>query len=443
MQLPKKMKKELLEIIKNKYQNLIDLEELILFLEQFIDSIDEQHQSTKNKFEILLKKYNFKTIPNFSEYSEYPYVTLFKGVDSWTLCPVIDYEGGVGDMDEEIGILFNDPELYPSFENEELEDLTWSLKTQIILTWLSSIWFEIDGPSYGIVVKTLENNSSSGFIFNDLAWDDLSILNHYNDKSKPVDRFFKITPNILDIYQRVSLETYPVYPYLNKWRYFKKNNLIEEIVSYGNETGKKTSEQSIENLKISKHKTLFDRLKYELDESIKLIERGFIEFLPKKTSNTPIYEGAIETKFHSGQHWYSNEQSNRLDISEIESFEKKYAIKLPFYFKHYLRLFNGRKYNNINLNFSIGNGKYIKVKEFLNYEELEILVSKQANNGIIKSLFKKSNYPEKWLQIGKDDNENKILINLDSSIVGLQKENGEINPFNITFEEFIKEPKNH
>lgn len=436
-------KKELLDIIKNKYQNLIDLEELILFLEKFIDSIGEQHQSTKNKFEILLKKYNFKTIPNFSKYSEYPYLTLFKGIDSWTLCPVIDYEGGVGDMDKEIGTLFNDPELYPSFENEELEDLTWSLKTRIILTWLSSIWFEIDGPSYGIVVKTLENNSSRGFIFNDLAWDDLSILNHYNDKSKPVDRFFKITPNILDIYQRVSLETYPVYPYLNKWRYFKKNNLIEEIVSYGNETGKKTSEQSIENLKTTKHNTLFDRLKYELDESTKLIERGFIEFLPKKTSNTPIYEGAIETKFHSRQHWYSNEQNNRLNLSKIENFEKKHAIKLPFHFKHYLRLFNGRKYNNINLNFSIGNGKYIKVKEFLNYEELEILVNKQTNNGIIKSLFKKSNYQKKWLQIAKEDNNNKILINLDSSIVGLQKENGEITSFNITFEEFIKEPKNH
>ncbi len=437
------MKKQLLEIIKSKYQNLIDLKELISFLEEFIDGLVEQHKSTKNKFKILLKKYNFQTIPDFSEYPEYPYVTLFKGVDSWTLSPVIDYEGGVGDMDEEIGIVFNDPELYPNFDNEELENLILSLKTQIILTWLSSIWFEIDGPSYGIVVKTLENNSASGFIFNDLAWGDLSIFNHFNDKSKPVDRFFKTKLKILDIYQRVSLETYPVYPYLNKWRYFKKDSLIEEIVSYGNETGKKTSEQSIENLNITKHNSLFDRLKYELNESIKLIERGFTEFLPNEICDTPIYEGAIETKFHSGQHWYSNEQNNRLDILEIEKFEKKYAIKLPFYFKHYLRLFNGRKYNNINLNFSIGNGQYIKVKEFLNYEELEALVNKKSSNGIIKSLLKKNNYPDKWLQIGKDESEKEILINLDSSIVGIQKENGEINPFNITFKEFIKEPKNY
>ena len=179
------MKEELIEILSKEYQNLKDLSELLSYASEYIDAIEKQSEATTHKFKALLEKYNFETISIFSEYPEYPYVTLFKGVDSWTLCPLIDYEGGVGDMDDEIGILFTDPELYPSFENEELEDLTWTLNNHIILTWLSSIWISIDGPSYGIVVKTLENNSSSGFIFNDLAWDDLSSLNHYNDKTKP------------------------------------------------------------------------------------------------------------------------------------------------------------------------------------------------------------------------------------------------------------------
>ena len=437
------MKEELIQIISKEYQNLKDLSELVSYASEYIDAIEKQRLVTTNKFKTLLEKYNFETISIFSEYPEYPYFTLFKGVDSWTLCPVIDYEGGVGDMDDEIGILFTDPELYPSFENEELEDLTWTLNSRIILTWLSSIWQSIDGPSYGIVVKTLENNSSSGFIFNDLAWDDLSSLNHYNDKTKPTGNYFNSSLSTLDIYQRVKLETYPVYPYQNKWRFFKNGDVVKEFVSYGNETGQKLSTENIKDLNIQKHPDLFNRLKFELEQTNKFIEDGYIEFIPEEPCRTPIYEGAIETKFHSGQHWYTNELNDRLEISQIESIERQYKIILPFHFKHYLRLFNGRKYNNINLNFPIGNGKHLKIKEFFNLEELEIHLKGQSNNSFLLSLFKKKSNQNNWIAIGTTADDKSLIIDLESSIVGIKESDEKINSLDISFEEFIKEPINY
>ncbi|WP_010136306.1 hypothetical protein [Ochrovirga pacifica] len=383
------MKKEILEIFENKYSDKKYLNELLKYVNEYFELVDKQYEYTKTQLETLLKKYNFNTIPIFSEYPEYPAVILFKGVDSWTLSPAIDYEGGISDTDNEIGIIFNDPEFYPDLENEELNELRWSINTKIILVWLSNIWFEIEGSNFGIVLKTLENNSVSQFVFNDLAWDDLSNFSNHNDKVNPIESFFKSKPSIIDIFQRVSLETYPVYPYYNRWRYFKKENIIKEFVCYGNETGLKNSTDNIENLKIVEHKTLLDTLKFELEQTNNLVNDGFVEYLSDTNDNTPIYTGAIETKFHSGQHWYYNEQANRIEILKIINLEKEYNIKLPFHFKHYLRLFNGRKYNNINLNFNIGNGEFLKVKEFFNFEELKEILSQKTKKVFLNSIFRK------------------------------------------------------
>ena len=233
------MKKELLEVYQYKYGEVPESDKLLAFVEQQVDDVISQHDKTKAALLALLNKYNFKTIPDFREYEEYPYVTLFKGVDSWTLTPCIDYQGGVTDMDWEIGTIYKDPEIYVDSSDYFLTDLSWKIRGEIILTWLSLIWFEIDGPSFGIIVKTLANNSSSGFIFNDLAWDDLSRFNRHWDSSKPIERCFKATPDVISINQRTALETYPVHPYQNRWRFFRKGDEVKEMVIYGNETGTK------------------------------------------------------------------------------------------------------------------------------------------------------------------------------------------------------------
>lgn len=159
------MKQELVDIISKKYSGNAHIAGILDFAGKLIDALQQLTPQTETKFLSFLEKYNFDTIKDFSEYPEYPEVTLFKGVSDWTLCPVIDYEGGVTDMDQEIGLIFTDPEIYP--DNEELFDTGYELKEKIILTWLCNIWFNIKGASFGIVVKTLENNSASSFYFND------------------------------------------------------------------------------------------------------------------------------------------------------------------------------------------------------------------------------------------------------------------------------------
>ena len=101
------------------------------------------------------------------------------------------------------------------------------------------------------------------------------------------------------------------------------------------------------------------------------------------------------------------------------------------------------RYNKINLNFPIGNGDYLKIKEFFNIEELEEYLKGQANNNLFKSLFKKKQNQIKWLPIGITENKKSLIIFLESSIVGIKESDEKINSLDISFEEFIKEPKNY
>lgn len=422
------MKQELVDIISKKYSDNSLLAEILNFASKLIDALQELTPQTEAKFLSLLKKYNFDTINEFSEYPQYPSVTLFKGVDDWTLCPVIDYEGGVTDMDQKIGFIFTDPEIYP--DNDDLFEIGYELKEKIILTWLSKIWFNIKGDSFGIVVKTLENNSASGFYFNDLAWDNLSDFRNYNNKEKRIESFFTSPLDWLSIYQRVSLITYPVYPYLNKWRLFNKAGEIIEFVSYGNETLEISSDSSVQEIK--EHKTLFDTLKYEQTRTLELIELGYTEYLPEGKITKTIYEGAIETEFHSGEHWYYKEQENRLSLESLLDFEKEYDLQLPFHFKHYLRLFNGRKYNNINMYFGTG-GHFLKVATFYSLEEIKQSINDEPNNSLIQ-----------WLDIGVLEKDGKKLsLNLATSKLAIKENNNSYNELDIDFETFIRKPRNH
>jgi hypothetical protein len=421
------MKRELLEIVNKRCAGIINAGKYVPYFETLIDALESVTEETTKSFKRLLGKYNFDTIPQFSEYPEYPAVTLFKGVDSWSLYPVIDYEGGISAIDQEISVIFTDPEIYP--DEDELPAFSWELRQAIIVTWLSLIWLKIKGNSYGIVVKTLENNSASSFYFNDLAWDNLSAVRHYNNKSERLIIPFPENLDVLSVFQRVSLVTYPVYPYLNKWRFFQGHDHVIEFVRYGNETGEKWAADPIGGIKITAHKTLIDALRYEQSRCLELNLQGYTEFLPEQEGSTPLYEGAIETRFHSGEAWYYSEQKGRLDLDTISSFEKRCSIRLPYHFKHYLRLFNGRKYNNINLYFFAGNG-YLKVREFFNIEELEQKLPKTKDIT--------------WIEIATlEKNREILLLRLSDSLLGIKDNDGNLRELPIDFETFIKEPVNY
>lgn len=434
------MSQQLSTILSKTYASHPLFDEIMAFSTTLIEALDEAADQTREQLRAFLNKYNFDTIDTFSEYPEYPAVTLFKGIDEWSLYPVIDYEGGVTGSDQEIGIIFTDPAIYP--DNSQLDEIGWELREKIILTWLSKIWFDCKGYENGLVVKTLENNSCTSFYLNDLAWDDFSVFNRYNDKKQRLKPYFRTDPGLLDIFQRVCLKPYPVYPYFNRWRFFKKDNDCIEFVRYGNETGEGAPGSG--PLQLKQHPSLAATMKYELQRSLELTEEGYEEFLPESPCTKPIYEGAIETRFHSGEHWYNKEMENRLSLDSINQFENEYTLSLPFHFKHYLRLFNGRKYNNINLFFPTGSG-YLKVKEFYNLDELRNTAPAPAHVPFFKKLLSGNKTTAiHWLDIARLTEENKKLsLHLETGNLAIKENEDTYTALGVDFETFIKEPVNY
>ena len=434
------MKQQLTDILTKTYSAHPLANDILDFGTKLIAALEEAREQTVKRLRALMDKYNFDSMPLFSEYAEYPAVTLFKGIDEWTLYPVIDYEGGVTGTDQEIGVIFTDPGIYP--EKDMLDELGWELREKIILTWISKLWFDIKGYECGLVVKTLENNSSASFFLNDLAWQDFSSISRYNDKSKRLSPCLNTTPDILTIYQRVSLKPYPVYPYINRWRYFKKGNEIIEFVRYGNETGEGHSGSG--DLQLKQHPSLSATMKYEMQRTLELSIAGYEEFLPGNTKPKPIYEGAIETLFHSGEHWYRKEMESRLSLDVIHQFEKQYKLRLPFHFKHYLRLFNGRKYNHINMNFPTGNG-YLKVKEFYNLDELRNALPAPVSQSFFKKLLTGSKtHTISWLDIARlTDETKKLSLHLETGKLAIKENDSMYHELGVDFETFIKEPVNY
>ena len=204
------MKRELLRIFEIELKNSQVKEDVLLFAENLIDFYENKRKSASQKFKWTLEKYNYETISSFSKCSEYPAVTLFHGSGGLEFWTVIDYEGGISDIDKEIGTIVEAAEYWLNDDNyqdhlkEEVMKWNWELKDRIVFIWLSSIWQEISGYNYGIVTKTLENNSVRQFIFNDLAWDNSSQYVNYNDKSKRLKRHFDNDLSIAQINDRVK-----------------------------------------------------------------------------------------------------------------------------------------------------------------------------------------------------------------------------------------------
>ena len=183
--------------------------------ENLINFYEENRAESTSKFKRTLEKYNFETILDFSEYPEYPQVTLFHGSGGLEFWPVIDYEGGVTETDESIGTIVKEPPYdkseywlndddYEEQLKDEIIEWNWEIHQRVVFVWLSTIWQKIKGYDYGIVVKTLENNSVRQFIFNDMSWDNLSIYEDFNDKSTRIKRHFENDLTVKEINERIK-----------------------------------------------------------------------------------------------------------------------------------------------------------------------------------------------------------------------------------------------
>lgn len=187
------------------YQN-----EVLSFGSDLINYYESQRVQSTARFKKLMDKCNFETIEQFAEYPEYPQVTLFHGSGGLKFHPCIDYEGGVSDTDQEIGIILEETEVwlreeaFPKEYHDDIINFNWDIRHRLAIVFLASIWQDIKGYDYGIVTKTLENNSASQFIFNDMLWDNLSKFILFNSRDSKILNQFENDLSIEEIYKRVK-----------------------------------------------------------------------------------------------------------------------------------------------------------------------------------------------------------------------------------------------
>ena len=203
-------KEKLIEIlqkeINEKEQGQAMLNACKKLVEYYFDKTDE----TKGKMNRLMNKYNRQTILDYLGPNGYPedytHVTLFHGSSLKTMYPTLDNGGGIYDDDEEIGVIIEEPEF--TFDIDMSSEETWiavhSYHSKILLTWLSLIWLEIEGYKYGVVVKTLENNSIAEFYFNDFSWGKKSKFFLAQDWQPLVDQYTIKEMDLNEIYNAVS-----------------------------------------------------------------------------------------------------------------------------------------------------------------------------------------------------------------------------------------------
>ncbi len=205
-----KMREKLSELLKVETSNLKFGAYLLDNNLQRMDSYLNNFDSLQSKIIQLKEKYHYQNRNEWSEYPEdCPHLVLFKSMTESTLSLCIDYEGGISPTDQALSPLIEDPMVYiePEFaeEHEEYDyvDQNDEIHNKVLLTVLSTAWITAKGHECGLVVKTLENNSTQSFFLNDLKWNDFSKFQHFYDKSKPVRNLYKDTLDTEEIYRLV------------------------------------------------------------------------------------------------------------------------------------------------------------------------------------------------------------------------------------------------
>jgi len=429
------MKNELRNIIKHEVRNFRFHDELLKSGYDLIDFYMDNHSSFKSKFKDVLNKYNINTVSEFSEFDDGELdICLF--ISMGEFCPTIavQYEDGIGEFDEEIGELISSPYLFKDPEYIFADDEYYFgtkyglIQSNLFFTFISSVWKELQGWKYGLVYKTLENNSTTQFYLNDYSWDDLSSYNYESKNRNPNHDINSISLTTLDLYQR-AYENYPRNPYKNRWRKFTKDDKQYFIVRYDSKTGTKDQLNGI--MEVKNHYNLKDAIQFEYNFSIELLKKGYTEIIYDTTDK--LSEDSIETDYFCGIHWYKNEIKHRLSHEQITQFEESNKIQLPKFFKNYLRLLNGRQYNSHYLKFWVID-KYIKIDKFYTIDEIcEV-------NGLLLN----RNHPHQieWLKVGIADGciiELKLSNDkLNDGKIRIKTNRNEVILENLKFEELVK-----
>ena len=414
------MRNEYLTILEQEANDHSHKDLIMSYANRVIDYYESNRASTATKFTALLELCSFESMATIHK-NDTPHVELFYGMDNLT------FIGGVcGYYREEIGDIVVAPpkELnYYAREFQQIEDVASSILDNILFIWLCTIWQDIEGHKHGTVVKTMQNNSMTQFFFNDLAWGQLSDFYEYNNREQRVSRTFNRDLTIFEIYQRIRFINYPVNPYRNRWLKFVKGAETIEIGAWANSIAIR---KNSEDITIEDKTDLKKRMIHVKNTRNTLLNNGYTE-VDYHDHKEQIHSDAIEFNFHSGIGWYKKELSNRLDDKSIIELQDALNIELPHFFKQYLKLFNGRKFNKHRTKFRLDEEQFVKVTEFYSKDEI-IQFNAATMDGAID-----------WLKIAKTK-EGELLLGLhgdDIGLVQIESESGELNSLDLTFERLM------
>jgi hypothetical protein len=139
----------------------------------------------------------------------------------------------------------------------------------------------------------------------------------------------------------------------------------------GIRSGKRSEHLTAEVTQIKQHDNSKSALMHVTDFTNRVILEGWEEKFRPAGLPERMHSTAYDFEFWTGVSWYhGEEEKNRLKAADIRKFEEDQRIKLPSAFFHYLRLFNGRQYNNHHLYFPVNDLYTVHVKKFYTLEEL-------------------------------------------------------------------------
>ena len=149
---------------------------------------------------------------------EYVHVSLGHSIDHKNLHPMLDNNGDIYLVDQEIGQICEDPE-YCTFKDCGRTSELWTFDVKevdiellnkyhsiIFYCWLAINWIQINGYKSGIVVKTCENNSLTSFYLNDFQFDSRSKFDCVQDWKTALKKHNRESISIDELFQNVKKE---------------------------------------------------------------------------------------------------------------------------------------------------------------------------------------------------------------------------------------------
>ena len=364
----------------------------------FIEYLLNQTSYTKRRLSEIIIDLNYETIERDEQYKVWPDIEFWRGVDDYGSRAMLNYDGGVADVENQENIVIGQYENYeikPDSirlkENKERHSIKVDIKkypishlgyheyrfseTALFYAWIAKIWQEVEGYNCGVKVKTVQNNSIATFSLNDFLPGDFSEFTDgsYGDKPERLTNQFPRKLTLIELFLRASQSSYPFNPFNTYWRYFEKDGQFQEIGTYEFETGIRkgaiSDSQNTRLIDIKKHKDSKDALLYIKDFTNQMIETGWQEKLRPLNLPSKLHENAFQFGYWTGIHW-TKDQSTKLTALQVQELEESLKITLPKSYFNYLRILNGRQHNSYNMFFPIDDLYTVHIKKFYTIEEM-------------------------------------------------------------------------